>query len=248
MYISSIALTFAYLINNNLKLRYLILAMITIAIYSHGFMLYTEIETKLGQNLTTLNMISFSSWILEIGIILYAIKKFTPVLLIFNSSLASILVTIDIWFTQEKVILQTIKTPFNLLHILIASFSMSMLTLMALQSILVIAHNYILKYCFSNRYLSKLKPIEETESSLFKLVYIGFILISVLIFSLYFMSFQINTQNILSILFGIIVWITLGYLLYLRKKFGLRGTKVNVSILACTIILLISFSCHQYLL
>ncbi|MEO0368729.1 MAG: cytochrome c biogenesis protein CcsA, partial [Pseudomonadota bacterium] len=104
----------------------------------------------------------------------------------------------------------------------------SFVTLGALQALLYYVQESRIKHHADTRLLELLPPLETMESSIFKLVTIGFVLLSVTVLSGVFFSqqlfgspFEFNHHNVLAVA----GWIAIAVVLSSRVLFKLRGSQ-----------------------
>ncbi|MBX2849336.1 MAG: cytochrome c biogenesis protein CcsA [Acidiferrobacterales bacterium] len=113
-------------------------------------------------------------------------------------------------------------------HIFIAILAYCFIAIAAIQSLLYVYQERLIKKRTSSAMLLTLPPLQTMETLLFRLVLVGFILLSFTLLTGTFFSQQIfgqafafNHHTLLSIL----SWVVLGILLIKRYKSGLRGSQ-----------------------
>src|SRR5690606_21352586 len=121
------------------KRNLLLLHALTISL--HGYLLYQWIDTQHGQNLSTSNMFSFTTWLAGFFLLFSAIKKPVDNLFMFIPPIAAFSILWVIGCPLPNTI-HADMTPTNLWHIFIALSAISLLGLAGLQAILVGFQNY----------------------------------------------------------------------------------------------------------
>lgn len=161
--------------------RKLIAIMAAIAIVFHAFALHKAIFTHDGQNLSLTNVISIVNWIIAIAftIFIFRLKVITvlPVIYIF-----SIISVAALWILPPKLIIHFNSHPAILVHIIFSLISYSALMIAALYAIqLAIIQNKL-----KNKKMilhPSMPPLMTVEKQLYHLVLIGFILLTLSLFT-----------------------------------------------------------------
>lgn len=113
-------------------------------------------------------------------------------------------------------------------HIFISILSYCFITIAAIQSLLYVYQERLIKKRTASTMLLTLPPLQTMELLLFRLVMVGFVLLTLTLFSGAFFSkaifdqaFTLNHHTLLAIL----SWLVLGVLIFKRLKTGLRGSQ-----------------------
>jgi len=233
-----------------------LITLLIIPIALHGYLLYKWIDTIHGQNLSIINILSLSLWLTTIlTVITFISKKSVYNLLILMIPLTAITILPSEFLQYRGIIIKTVEEPNNLTHIIMFIITLSVLIMAAIQATIVIGQNYVLKHSsnskFNHNIIKFLPPLEDTEKFLFKIIDIGFIILTIAIISVFLtlkkISFNANNIHFITLIIVFITWILFAVLLYQRKKNGLRGSKVNYVVLLSVIVLLASFISHKYM-
>jgi len=110
------------------------------------------------------------------------------------------------------------------LHIILSLFAYSLLTIAALQSILLAIQDRQLRHKHPGGFMRVLPPMQVMESLLFQMITVGFILLSMALMSGFIFLQDIFSQHLVhkSVL-SIIAWFVFAILLFGRWQAGWRG-------------------------
>lgn len=196
----------------------------SLAVISHGYLLYRWIDINSGQNLTEFNLLSLAAWLNACFILILAIRKPLAYLTILIFPLAAISIFLVNAFPGNHII-QTATEPKQIMHILLSVMTFSVLSLAGLQAVtLAFQEKFLKQKYFEISYA--LPPIETMEKLLFQMIGVGSILLSfVLITSLYFFHNILIQQFLQKTILTFIAWFVFSLLLVGRYFFGWRGRK-----------------------
>lgn len=204
--------------------RYL-LGLYAMAIAGHGFLLYRWIDTQFGQNLSMSNLFSFTAWLAGLFILLPTLKKPLENLLMFLTPIAASSVLWIILFPWSTNLHQTLSST-DVWHILIALSSAGLLGVAGLQAILVWFQNHALKVKKYTPFVRLFPPLETMEQLLFQIIGVGFILLSIALFTgLWLSRDTLLSVNLEKFILSIIAWLLFAILLVGHYFFGWRGPK-----------------------
>lgn len=229
--------------------RKLAIACNLIPLIFHAYLLHQWIDTPAGQNLSITNMASFIAWLTAIFITFAALQKQVENLLFVIIPLNMFSILAVMMYPSQYIIMKTANTPFSLLHIIIATITLSILLIAAVQASIIIVQNYALRHSNNNKFIKFLPPLEIMEQLLFQIIFIGFIVLSLTIAGVIMFMPNITTSiGLAKIILAITTWGLFAVLLYQRKRYGLRGVKANVFVLIGVSILILGYFGHQYIL
>lgn len=113
-------------------------------------------------------------------------------------------------------------------HIFISILSYCFITIAAIQALLYVYQERLIKNRTASAMLLTLPPLQTMELLLFRLVTVGFCLLTLTLFSGMLFSQEIFGQTFMlshHTLLAILSWLVLGTLLFKRYKTGLRGSQ-----------------------
>ncbi|HSX20886.1 MAG TPA: cytochrome c biogenesis protein CcsA [Gammaproteobacteria bacterium] len=132
----------------------------------------------------------------------------------------------------------------NLAHILFSVLSLGILVLAALQAIVTAAQNYVIKAHPLQTYpvLRSLPPVETMQGILFKILWTGFILLSLSFLGAFFYLPNV-WQHILSskLLLSILAWGLFATLLYGYHRSGWSSDMVTTRTIIGVLLLVIAY-------
>ncbi|MFT5451265.1 MAG: ABC-type uncharacterized transport system permease subunit [Enterobacterales bacterium] len=193
----------------------------TLPLLCHGWLLHLAIDTEQGQNLSIFNIVSMIFWIISSLVIASSITRKLGILVTALLPLAGLTLLTSHYLTQEYII--DASAPGFLIHTLISIATISVISLAAIQSVFVNALDSRLKQN-SPASIQGMPALQDMEDFLFILVWIGFILLSLLIFTAIFFMTQTGADiSLHKPLLSVASWITFAILLIGRHKNGWRG-------------------------
>jgi ABC-type uncharacterized transport system permease subunit len=218
-----------------------------LAVLGHAYLLHYAIDTQWGQNLSVFNLASLAAWLIAIlFIFLVAAKPLEKLGLILFPLAASSVFLAFCWPGDHMV--ATAKNLPQLLHILLAVVTFSVLAFAGIQSILLMLLDRQLHRKISLNWLNRLPPLETMESLLFQMISTGFILLTLLLISsIYFYSATIGPGFYSKTLVACLSWLVFAMLILGHYLLGWRGKKaVFCTALGVFIVLLLYFGAQQF--
>lgn len=203
------------------------LAVITglVAALLHAGSVYNGMVVAEGLNLSFFLALSFTSWVAATLILLTALRQPIENLGIAVFPFAALSLLLQGTQTDGGVLLSSITTGLEA-HILISAISYSLLTLAALQAILLAIQNKQLRNRHPGGFIRALPPLETMEQMLFRLIAIGYLLLSLSLLSAVPYTQNIFQQHLVhKTILSITAWVVFAILLWGRWRFGWRGRK-----------------------
>lgn len=194
-----------------------------IATALHAITVYERVVTDEGLHLSFFLALSFTSWMAATLILLSALRQPIENLGIAVFPFAAISLVLQGYQGDQGILLSSASTGLQV-HILISAASYSLLTLAALQALLLAIQNQQLRNRHPGGFIRALPSLETMECLLFRLIGIGYILLS-----LSLVSGVPYTQNIVEqhlvhkTILSLTAWVVFAILLWGRWRFGWRG-------------------------
>ena len=194
-----------------------------IAALAHMLLLNHLILTPQGLNLSFFHVLSLTSWLATVLVLFSALKQpvenlaiavlpFTAVALLLQSTNVAPDVHVTISATGLKV------------HVIISIFSYSLLTIAALQALLLAVQNRHLRNRHPGGFIRALPPLETMEQLLFRMIGLGYILLSLSLITGATYIEDIFAQHLVhKTVLSIAAWLVFAILLWGRWRFGWRG-------------------------
>lgn len=202
--------------------RGLMLILWSIACGLHAIHLYPQTFTEHGLNLTFYNAVSIVLFIISALILILSITKKREFLGLFV--LPIVIVSVALTILKPEVTASTSNLHGLQLHIVISLFAFSVLTISALQSILLFTQDRHLRKHNLGGLTRALPPLHDTEKFLFQTISVGFVLLSIALASGFLFLDNMFEQHIAhKTILSILAWIVFALLLGGRWRFGWRG-------------------------
>lgn len=190
----------------------------------HAFELQEGLFTSQGLNLGFFNAFSLFSWLIALLVLMAALSKPIENLGIMVFPLAAISIALEMLFPSQHLLLLEKAPPGLQAHILISVLAYSLLSIAAVQSILLWVQDRQLRGKRPGGFIRALPPLQTMETLLFQLIGVGFILQSIsLISGAVFLENLFAQHLVHKTVLSIIAWLVFAVLLWGRWHFGWRG-------------------------
>ncbi len=217
----------------------MLLSLGLVAVLLHGIVLYYFLVTEDGLNLGFYNAISLLLWFIALLLLLVSLKSPVENIGIALLPLAAVSLLLEAFLPSDHVV----GTDMGLgLHILTSLLAYAVLTLAAVQAILVAVQHKHLHNRHPGGFIRALPPLETMESLLFQMITVGLVLMSVSLISGFITLEDMFAQHqVHKTVFSIIAWLVFATLIYGRWRYGWRGRVALRWILAGFIALLLAY-------
>jgi ABC-type uncharacterized transport system permease subunit len=194
------------------------------AIVLHAALLYPELRTEAGLNLALTTAFSLVAWV--VAVLWLAASLFRPVdnLGIVAMPLAGLLLLVA-WRWPSQIVMP-LSSRFEAIHIVVAILAYALLSLAAIQSLLLLAQERGLRRRQPGGFLRALPPMQTTETVMFQMIGLGFVLLTATVVSGVFFSealFGRPFRFTHHIVLALSAWVVYAVLLVGRLKLGWRG-------------------------
>ncbi|MDH5785803.1 MAG: cytochrome c biogenesis protein CcsA [Chromatiales bacterium] len=191
----------------------------------HGYSVYSGVVIGEGIILSFFLALSFTSWLAAILILLTSLRQPIENLGIAVFPFAALSLLLQGYHADSGFPLSSASSGLQA-HILISAISYSLLTLAALQAIMLAIQNKQLRNRHPGGFIRALPPLETMESILFQLIAIGYLLLSLsLITGLPYARDLIAQHLVHKTVLSVTAWFVFAILLWGRWRFGWRGRK-----------------------
>lgn len=215
-------------------------AMIALGLLIHAWLLYQSVFAN-GFNLGFYNALSLIFWLTVLIYWLANLKHALQSLQAFVLPLAALFALLPAFEVSDHFLPEAAQ-PLFMAHIGIALLAYSLFTFASLHALLMLFAERSLHNKPSMIKLPSFPPLLVMEGLLFRVIKIGFVLltftlISGMLFSeqIFGKPMQFNHKTV----FSIASWLIYGWLLYGRYKHGWRGTKaINLTLIGFVLLLL----------
>jgi len=217
------------------------------AVVLYAYLLHLWIDVGPGQNLTFFNMFSLTVWLASLLILIVSMKRQVQSMVLIVFPIAALSIVLVNLFAGSYVV-ETKSNPAQLFHILFSIITVTVLFLAALQAIILAVQVHQLRSHQRKGIWQKLPALETMETILFQIIWLGFILLTLLILS----SFYSYGPTILQHMFDkfmlvSLAWGVFGLLLFGRHIWGWRGRRAIYFTLFGVGILTITYFSSQWM-
>ncbi|WP_232085972.1 cytochrome C assembly family protein [Candidatus Nitrosacidococcus tergens] len=200
-----------------------------IGIVFHTLILRDFLFTPAGINLSLTNALSTVAWLMAVLLIIASLRQPVENMGIGIYPFAAVALGLQNLFPENHIIipysaeLSITEKPLEI-HILLSFFAYSLCALATMQAILLAVQDNYLRNKRLRGFIRVLPPLQTMESILFQLLTLGFILLSLSLFSGIIPLENMFAQHLAhKTVFSIIAWLIFGNLLWGRWRFGWRG-------------------------
>jgi len=193
------------------------------AVILHAGVVYQSVFTASGINLGFYSAASLIAALVALLMLIAAISQPIENLGIAILPIAALALLLDNLFSAQH-ILGTHSSGQIELHIILSLLAYSLLTMAALQAVLLAIQDRQLRHKHPGGFMRALPPMQVMESLLFQIIAVGFALLSLALLSGFIFLQDIFAQHLVhkSIL-SIVAWFVFATLLIGRWKAGWRG-------------------------
>lgn len=194
-----------------------------IGVLLHGLVLYQTVITSVGLQLGIFNAFSSAAWLVVVLLLLTTALRPIENLGILVYPVGALAIAIALLFRSDAVIPPEQGVGIET-HIFLAILAYSVLTIAALQSLLVWYQDRQLRTRHPGNILRTLPPLQSMETLLFELIAIGFIVLTAAIISGWLYLEDMFAQHLAhKTILTLIAWGLFATLLFGRWRFGWRG-------------------------
>lgn len=208
----------------------------------HGFVLYSGLFTPMGLDIGFFSIFSMVGWLIALLLLLAAISQPVESLGIIVFPFAALALILRITTTQHHILTQQLTTGVEF-HILSSILAYSMLSIAAVQALLLYFQETQLRNKHPGGSIRALPPLETMETLLFRMIGLGFIMLYLSLMSGVFYLENIFAQHLVhKTVLSIFAWILFAVLLWGRWQFGWRGrTAIRWTLSGFTMLMLAYF-------
>ena len=212
------------------------------ALLLHGVMLYSELFTAGGLNLSFFNAVSLAAWTVAGLLLVSALSKPVENLAILALPVAAITVLLDLRFPGSHLLGPNAGWALRV-HVLTSMLAYSLLTLASVQAILLAVQDNHLRRHHPGGFIRALPPLQTMESLLFEMISLGFVLLSVALATGFIYLEDMFAQHLVhKTVLSIVAWIAFAVLLWGRYRFGWRGrTAIRWTLVGFAVLMLAYF-------
>ena len=208
----------------------------------HAFLLRNSMVADQGINLSFASAGSLVGWLIAALLLVDSIKQPVESLAIIFFPVAALCLGVEqLLLPDQSRIASDLPTGLQL-HILFSILSYSLLSIAALQAIVLAFADARLRNRQPVAIIRALPPLQTMEAYLFRIIWLGFILLTIsLITGFPFIDDILGQHLIHKTVLSIIAWLVFAVLLWGRQRFGWRGRTAIRFTLAGMVTLLLAY-------
>lgn len=194
-----------------------------VALAFHTVVLYQVMVTAAGVNMGFFNALSLVAWVIVLLLLVSLPVKPVQNLGLLAIPIAALALVLSVTFPSEHYLPR--DSGFGLeLHIVLAILAYSLLSIAAVQALVVAYQDHRLRHKRPGGLTRALPPLQTMENLLFQLIGIGFFLLSLAVVSgMMFLEDMFAQKVAHKTVLSIVAWVVFGTLLWGRRQFGWRG-------------------------
>ena len=213
-----------------------------IGLVLHALMLYQELFTAGGLNLSFFNAVSLAAWTVAALLLISALTKPVENLAILAFPLAAIMILLDARYPGSRLLADGAGWALQV-HVLTSMLAYSLLTLASAQAILLAVQDNHLRRHHPGGFIRTLPPLQTMESLLFEMIGLGFVLLTVSLLTGFAYLENMFAQHLVhKTVLSIVAWLAFAMLLWGRYRFGWRGrTAIRWTLVGFAVLMLAYF-------
>lgn len=203
-------------------------ALLTIlgGLLAHAGVLYQSVISEAGVNLALLNAASLIAWVVAALVLLATLSRPAESLGLFVLPFAALSIALLLLFPQQRLLSAEMGSGVQI-HVLVSVLAYGLLTLAALQAVLVWLQDRALRAKHYGTLQRALPPLTTQEALLFQLIAAGFFFLSLsLVTGVMFVDDLLGQHLVHKTVLAVAAWLVFGTLLWGRWRHGWRGRNV----------------------
>jgi ABC-type uncharacterized transport system permease subunit len=203
------------------KTQIILIGLLAVAL--HATILYSGLFVAGGLNIGFFNAFSLITWL--IALLILSAALFNPIesLGVFLLPLASIAISLEMIFPGHHTLVVAGALELKL-HIMMSVLAYSLLSIAAVQSLLLAVQDRHLRNKRPGGFIRALPPLQTMETLLFQLIALGLILLTVSLLSGAFYLEDMFAQHLVhKTILSLTAWVVFAILLWGRWRYGWRG-------------------------
>ncbi len=214
----------------------------TAGVILHTFAIYQGMSADHGINLSITNIASVLGWLTAALLIIGSIKQPLESLALIFFPIAAISLLFAELFPEHGQISK--QLPFGIqIHILLSILAYSLLSIAALQAIVLAYADNSLRKRKPIPIIRMLPPLQTMETHLFRLIWCGILLLTLsLVSGFHFVEDMMAQHLVHKTVLSVIAWLVFAVLLFGRHQYGWRGrTAIRFTLVGMALLILAFF-------
>ncbi len=199
------------------------LAIAVVALVLHTWLVYQSLVETAGLDLSLFSVLSLIAWLVSLLLVTASFTKPIENLAVVVLPLSAVALLFDLWFPMSHVVLEGAPLGLNA-HVLLSIFAYSLLSIAAVQAIVLSVQDAQLHRHRPGGFIRALPPLQTMETMLFEIIALGFVLLTLSLFSGVMFVEDLFAQHLVhKTVLSIAAWVVFAVLLWGRWRFGWRG-------------------------
>lgn len=189
----------------------------------HTVLLSQTLAVEGAFNLSFFSAMSLSAWLIALLLLVTAVRRPIENLGILLLPVAAVSVALSVRYPAVHLLEPTAPNWLKL-HVLVSLLAYSLLTLAAVQAVLLAIQDAKLHRHHPGGFVRALPPLQTMEKLLFEMISLGFVLLGAALLTGFIFLDDMFAQHLAhKTILSIISWLVFGVLLWGRYRFGWRG-------------------------
>lgn len=234
--------------HNSRRWQYVAVAFAALAILSHAGFAWMRMATELGWDVSFLNMLSLAAMLIALVLLLTGAgtRSLEAGVLVFPG--AALILWLQ-WLVDPTATHVGHMPAMLQVHILTALLAFSLLTISALNALLLWMQDYLLRHPRPIAQLEMLPPLVVLEQLMFRLILAGWLLLTLALGAGLTFVDDLLAQHLLhKTVLSVVSWLLFGSLLGLRWWLGWRGRRAVNWTLAAMVVLILAYFGSKFIL
>lgn len=228
------------------KSRVLLLGLV--AVILHGWLLLEHLFTPSGVDIGFFSILSLVGWLVALLLLLAAFSNPIECLGIVVLPFTGLTILLRLLSDEHQYLAQHLSAGLKF-HILVSILAYSLLSIAVVQAILLYIQEAHLHNKQPGGFIRTLPPLETMESMLFRMIRLGFIVLSVSLISGGFYLEDLLGQHLAhKTILSVTAWILFAILLWGRWQFGWRGRMAIRWTISAFVMLMLAYFGSKFVL
>lgn len=207
----------------------------------HTWLLWNSIFSQVGLNLAFFNALALTSWTVITLLLVSSLTKPVENLGLILLPVAALTLLLELFYGEVAFLSPTASWALKV-HVLLSMLAYSLLTLAAVQAILLAIQDHHLRTRQMGGFVKGLPPLQTMESLLFEMIAAGFVLLTFALLSGFAFLQNMFAQHLVhKTVLSTLAWVVFGGLLLGRFRYGWRGRTAITWTLSGFVILILAY-------
>ena len=212
-----------------------------LALILHSITLYYSLLTPAGIDIGFFSIFSLVAWLAVALLLVVTLQDTVECLSVIIFPFAAAALLLRLLYPQQNLLSQSLSAGLEF-HILTSLLAYSLLSIAAVQAILLYLQDRHLHNKHTGGFVRALPPLESMEKLLFKLIILGFVVLSISLASgIVYLDNMFAQHLVHKTVLSIFAWMVFAILLIGRWKFGWRGRVAIRWVLSGFILLMLAY-------